>query len=194
MRRFVLFIVFPLLAMPLAACQPPAEPDFPDIRFDQMPPIDLDVAEIVVKTPYQEPLEPPHVGQEFPVPPSRAARNWVDDRLRAVGSRGAATVTINEASAVETDLKRTTGLTGLLTKDQAQSYEVRIEITIEATDPVGPRTASASMRVTKKTSVSEDATFNDREETWYQLTKDTMDNFNKAMVDQMHQSLSGFIK
>lgn len=194
MRRFVLFVFLPLMAVSLASCQPPPAPNFPDIRFNQEPPIDLDVAQIVVKTPFQEPLDPPYVGQQFPIPPSRAARNWVNDRLRAVGTRGTATVTINEASAVEADLKRTTGLKGLLTKDQAQSYEVRIEITIDVLDPQGPRTASANMRITKKTSVAEDASMNDREKTWYKLTKDAMANFNTAMVEQMHRTLGSFMK
>ena len=194
MRRFISFVVFSIMAMGLAACQPPGVPEYPDITFDHLPPIELDVAEIIIKTPYQEPLEPPHVGEQFPVSPSRAARRWVEDRLRAAGERGTATVTIVESSAVETELERTTGVTGLLTKDQAQSYEVTIEMSIEAMDPVGPRAGSASIRVTKKTSVAEDATMNEREETWYKMTQKAMNNFNEAMERQIGKTLSGFKK
>lgn len=194
MRRIYSILVFSVMAMGLVACQPPGKPKYPDITFNHLPPIELDVAEIVINAPYQEPLEPPHVGELFPVSPSRAARRWAEDRLRATGERGSATVTIIESSAVETELERTTGVTGLLTKDQAQSYEVTIEMSIEAMDPVGPRAGSASIRVTKKTSVSEDATMNEREGTWYKLTQNAMNSFNEAMEKQIGKTLSGFKK
>ena len=194
MRRCFSILVFCVMAMGLAACQPPAKPKYADITFDHLPPFELDVAEIIIKTPYQEPLESPHVGELFPVSPSRAARRWAEDRLRATGERGSATVTIIQSGAVETELERTTGVTGLFTRDQAQSYEIVIEMSIEAMDPVGPRAASASTRITKKTSVAEDVTLNEREETWYKLTKDAMNNFNKAMEKQIGKTMSGFMK
>ena len=194
MRRFYSILIFSVMAMGLAACQPLGKPKYADITFDHLPPIELDVADIVISTPYQEPLESPHVGELFPVSPSRVARRWAEDRLRATGERGSATVTIIESSAIETELERTTGVTGLLTKDQAQSYEITIEMSIEAMDSVGPRTGTASIRVTKKTSVAEDATMNEREETWYKLTQGAMNSFNAAMEKQIGKTLSGFKK
>lgn len=194
MRRSFSILVFFVMAMGLAACQPPGKPKFADITFDHLPPIELDVAEIIINTPYQESLEPPYVGEQFPVSPSRAARRWAADRLRAVGERGTATVTIIESSAVEIELERTEGVKGIFTKDQAQSYEVAIEMMIEAVDPVSSRKGSASTRVTKKTSVAEDITLNEREKTWYKLTKGAMDNFDAAMEKQIGRTLSGFRK
>jgi hypothetical protein len=194
MRRLYSFLIFSVMAVMLAACQPPGRPHYPEITFNHLSPIALDVAEIVIKTPYQESLEPPHVGEQFPISPSRVARRWVEDRLRATGQRGVATVTILESGAIETELERTTGVTGLLTKDQAQSYEIAIEISIEVMDPVGPRVGTASMRVTKKTSVAEDASMNEREDTWYKLTQGAMNNFNDAMEKQIGKTLASFRK
>ena len=194
MRRFISFVLLPSTALALAACQPPDKPRYPDITFDHLPPIRLDVAEIVVKSAYQEPLDAPHVGEQFPISPSRAARRWVDDRLQAVGQRGTATVTIVESSAVETELERTEGIKGVFTKDQAQSYEIAIEVLIEAMDPVGPRSATASARITRKTSVAEDVTLNEREATWYKLTQDGMNSFNEVMERQIGKTLGGFTK
>lgn len=194
MRRLYTIIVFSIAALGLAACQPPAGPKYPDITFDHLPPIELDVAEIVIRTPYREPLEPPHVGEQFPVTPSRAALNWAQDRITAVGTSGEAVVTIVESGAVEKELERTEGVKGLFTKDQAQAYEVVVEMKIEARTSEGQRKGSAVMRVTKKTSVPEDATMNEREETWYQLTKDVMNSFNDAMEQQIRSSLGAFMR
>ena len=151
------------------------------------------MAEIIIHTPYQEPLEPPHVGEQFPVSPSRAARNWAEEGLRAGGSSGTATVTIVESGAVETELARTTGVTGLLTKDQAQSYEVAIAMTVEAVQTDGTR-GLAEARVTKKTSVVEDANVNERETVWHKLTQDTMNSFNESMERQIGSYLAKFLK
>ena len=74
MRRSFSILVFFVMAMGLAACEPPGKPKFADITFDHLPPIELAVAEIIINTPYQESLEPPYVGEQFPVSPSRAAR------------------------------------------------------------------------------------------------------------------------
>jgi hypothetical protein len=194
MSRFIRFVVFPVVALGLVACTPPGKPKYDDITFTHLPPIELNVAEIIIKTPYQESLEPPHVGEQFPVSPSRAARSWAEDRLRAVGSSGTVTVTIIESGAVETELVRTKGVTGLLTKDQAQSYEIAIEMTIEAVQPGGAHTGIAESRVTNKTSVAEDASVNERESIWYKLTHNTMNSFNENMERQIGKYLSEFMK
>jgi len=193
MRRFIQFVVFPALVLGLVACQPPGKPKYDQISFTHLPPIELNVAEIIINTPYQEPLEPPHVGEQFPVSPSRAARNWAEDRLRAVGSSGTATVTIVESGAVETELARTKGVTGLLTKDQAQSYEVAIAMTVEAVQTDGTK-GLAEARVTIKTSVVEDANVNERETVWHKLTQDTMNSFNESMERQIGSYLAKFLK
>lgn len=195
MQNLVRLSVLCIAALTLAACPPPPpRPNYPDITFSNRPPINLDVAEIKVDVPYIEPLESPHVGESFPVPPLRAARNWAQQRLRAVGRRGSVTVTIVEASAVEAELKQAGGLKGLFTKQQAQRYDVTINMEILAVDPVGPRSARAAAQVKRSTTVPENADLNEREEIQYKLTKDAMDEFDKAMEGQIRRQLAGFVR
>ena len=196
MRRTGKIAILAVLALGLAACvyRPPETVSWPDITFTNQPPIDFDVAEIKILTPYREPIEPPHVGEQFPVSPSRAARNWAEDRLRAVGKRGTLTVTIQESSAVEELLQPSGGLKGLVTKEQTEKYLVVIAMEIKALDPVGPRAARAAARTRKSTTVREDATLDEREQIWYTLTKDTMADFNSAMERQIRETLASFLK
>lgn len=195
MQRLVRLSVLGTVALTLAACPPPPpRPTYPDITFTDKPPINLDVAEIKIDVPYIEPLDAPHVGESFPVPPLRAARNWVQQRLRAVGRSGSVTVTIVEAGAVEAELKQAGGLKGLFTKQQAQRYDVTINMQILAIDPVGPRTARAGAQVRRSTTVPENADLNQREEIQYKLTKDAMAEFDKAMESQIRQHLTGFVR
>ncbi len=196
MTRTGTYLAFALLPLWLAACAvPPVETrTWPDITFTHLPPIEFNVAEIVIRTPYREPIEAPHVGEQFPVSPSRAARNWAEDRLRAVGRRGTVTVTIQESSAVEEVLKQEGGLTGLVTKQQSERYVVVIAMEVSALDPVGPRSARAAARTRKSTTVREDVTLDEREQVWYNLTKDTMADFNAAMERQIRATLGSFLK
>jgi len=196
MRRIGQLFSLAVLALWLAACPPPPqEPvSWPDITFTSMPPIEFDVAEIKIDTPYREPIDPPHVGEQFPVSPSRAARNWAEDRLRAVGRRGTLTVTILESSAIEEQLESSGGLTGLLTMEQSEKYLVVVSMEFRALDPVGPRAATATARTRKSTTVREDATLDEREEIWYLLTKDTMAAFDEAMERQIRTTLGNFLR
>jgi hypothetical protein len=196
MRRIGQLTVPAFLALMLAACasKPPAPVSWPDITFTHLQPIEFNVAEIKIRTPYREPIDPPHVGEQFPVSPSRAARNWAEDRLRAVGRRGTLTVTILESGAVEEQLKSSGGLKGLLTYEQSEKYLVVIAMEFKALDPVGPRAATATARTRKSTTVREDATLEEREQIWYTLTKESMAAFDEAMERQIRTTLGSFLK
>jgi len=195
MRRLVSLFVLAAAAIGLAACPPPpALPTYAEITFSHLPPIEVNVAEIRIEVPYQEPLAAPHVGESFPVPPTRAARRWAEDRLRAVGDRGVLVITIREAGAVETELEQAGGLTGAFTKQQAQKYEATVSMLAEATDPVGPRVGNSSVTVRRSVTVREDADINEREDTWYKLTQDVMADLNTAMEAEMRRSLASFLR
>lgn len=195
MQPLVRLFILSAAAFVLVACPPPqSRPTYPDITFTDKPPINLDVAEIKIDVPYIEPLEPPHVGESFPVPPLRAARSWAQQRLRAVGRRGTITITIVEAGAEEAELKRAGGLKGLFTKEQAQRYDVTVDMQILAVDPVGPRTSRASAVVKRSITVPENADLNQREEIQYTLVKNAMADFDKAMESQIRKQLTGFVR
>lgn len=195
MRLVGLVFVLALTVLGLAGCTPPPEKVvWPEITFGHLPPLEFDVAEIRIETPYHEPIEPPHVGEVFPISPSRAALRWAEDRLRAVGTRGTVTVTIQESSAVETELEGAGGLKGLLTKEQTEKYLVTIAMKVEAMDPVGPRVASATTRTRKSNTVREDATVNEREKVWYRLTEEAMKDFDAGMTRQIKTVLGSFLK
>lgn len=195
MLRAAPVIFFAVLTLGLAACEaPPDKPVWPEITFTHLQPINFDVAEIRIETPYREPIDPPHVGEQFPVSPSRAALQWAEDRLRAVGTRGTVTVVIKESSAVETKLETSGGLKGLFTKEQTEKYLVTIDMEVRVLDPVGPRTAAAAARTRKSNTVREDANMNEREQIWYELTKGALQDFNTGMERQIRATLGNFLK
>ncbi|TNE35615.1 MAG: hypothetical protein EP348_08480, partial [Alphaproteobacteria bacterium] len=125
-----------LMTVVLAGCvKTPPTPTYPEITFQHLQPLYLNVGEIKVVNEFKSPLKPPHVEQELPVSIDQSVRNWVRDRLRTSGNSGAvATVTIKDASAVETELQKETGLKGMITKDQAQLYKFHVLVELKITD------------------------------------------------------------
>ncbi len=195
MRRCGLFLLFLLPAFILTACETPVGSSrFPEITFSHLPPIRLDVAEIVYTPKYSPPVGPPNVGHDFPTSPARAAERWIADRLVASGARGRAIVTIREATATESRLKVKEGISGAFTTDQAWRYDARVEIAIKASDPNRQLIARASAAARQSRTSPEDASLADREILWFALTENLMRQFDRAFAAQIRQDLAGFIK
>lgn len=195
MRRRGLSLVLFLPLFILAACETPvASSRFPEITFNHLTPIRLDVAEIVYTPKYQPPVSPPNVGHDFPTPPAQAAERWIADRLVASGTRGRAVVTIRKATATETRLKVKKGVTGAFTTDQAWRYDVRVEIAIKVSDPNRQLTARASAAAQQSRTAPEDASLADREILWFSLTEELMRQFDRTFAAQIRQDLAKFIK
>ncbi len=161
------------LALALAAClNAPPPPRFPDIRFNQEPPIQLDVARVEIVSAFQPSFALPDVEHEFPIPPQRALENLAKDRLQAIapGSRRVARFTIVDASVRETELPRREGLKADFTVQQAERYDGQFEIRLDIIDENCVIARTATARATRTRSVAEDITPNERDQVWYEMS------------------------
>jgi hypothetical protein len=177
----------------LAGCStPPPRPIFPDIRYTGAAPIRLDVAAIDVRDDYQPPLRPPNVDHLFPVPPARAAENWARDRLRATGTRGRAVFILRNASVIETELPQTPGITGALTTQPAQRYDVTLQATLQIVDAQGLPLRTANVTATRSQSVLEGITPNERDHAWYDMTNAVMQDFDRQMESEIRNNFGQY--
>jgi hypothetical protein len=182
------FVIATVLALAAGCSTPPPRPVFPELRFDAQPPIQLNVAQIEVVTSYQSPFHAPNVEYSFPVPPARAMASWAHDRLQAVGSGSRAIFTITNASVTETDLPQATGITGAFTTQAAQRYDLTLQANLQivAANGLDARTAAVTTSLTQ--SVLEGITPNDRDTTWYDMTKQAMANFDRQMESEIRRN------
>jgi hypothetical protein len=190
---------FPVLALAflgLAACSsaPPPHPTYPDIHFTSEPALQLDVAGIEVRNDYRPPFRAPNVEHLFPVPPARAAETWAHDRLKAVGHSGRAVFTIEKASVTETDLKTKGGITGAFTTQPAQRYDATLAATLTILDDHGLPVRTASGKVTRSQSVLEGVTPNQRDQSWYDMTKAMMADFDQQMTAEVQKNFGYYLK
>jgi len=186
---------FALAIVAVTGCSTPGtQKQFPEITFQHLPPIRLDVAEIVYSPRYQAPVNSPNIGHEFPTSPVTATERWIADRLIAAGSQGRAVVTIREATATETRLPLKKGVKGAFTTDQEWRYDAKVDVAIEVSDLNRQRSARANAGAKQSRTVGEDASLADREKLWFDLVDTLMRRFDQTFEAQIRKDLGAFIK
>jgi hypothetical protein len=193
-RGVVRIAFIAVAASALAACAAsPPHPQYPDIHFTNEQPIALAVSTVSLREDYSQSSEPPHVEQRFPVTPMHAIENWAHDRLSASGGPDRAVVDIADASVVEVALPRTTGVQGWFTTDQSERYDMTIQVTINIVDPTGLVVRTATVRASRSQSVAENISPDQRDQTWYDMTKDIMAAFDRQMESEIRNHFTGFV-
>ena len=176
MKKIVL-----ILGLLLAACQtvvaPP--PVYPQITFTNMKPFLFNVAQMEIVQEYKPSMLPPNVDHLFLITPTEAVRIWARDRITTKGVLKTMKVIIKDASVVEQQLPKTEGIVGLFTKDQAANYTAHLDVRLEiiGSDPLFPE-SEASIAVTRSKTIGEDASVNDRNALYYELTRGLISDFN----------------
>lgn len=179
----------------LSACQAaPRAPVYPDLTFANLAPFRFDAASLEIVEAYKPPLKPPNVEHEFPLTPAAAARRWAADRVKAVGTQGLVRFIVREASVVEVPLKRTEGLKGLITEDQAERYDARLVIEIEVRDERGFKRGFVSAVAKRSRTVPENMTLNERDQIFFEITEALMQDINAELEKQVITHLARFLR
>ncbi|WP_169543422.1 hypothetical protein [Sneathiella aquimaris] len=188
-------VVVGILGVVLASCvSVPEKQQYADITFQHLAPIRLDVGEIRVVNEFRSPLKAPNVEHELPVKLDKSIQRWSQDRLRAVGNSNAyAVLTIKDASVIEKELPKTTGLTGLFTKDQVVSYEFNVNVELQVVTINGSK-GLALAQARREKSISEEATLNERDRLYFNQTEIIMQDFDKEMEKNIRNFLTPFLR
>ena len=97
-RRFVL-----LLPLALVACGGDEETVFEPLRYNYLPPIQLNVASIEIEQRFVPAGEPPDVSGQDPTPPMEVLKTMASDRLQAFGTANKAVFAVQDASLTRDD-------------------------------------------------------------------------------------------
>lgn len=185
---------FACLALFLTACAPsPRLPEPLGLAYLANKPIRLNIARVEVEKKYQSSSTPPHVENDFPVPPVAMIQQWVQDRLLPVGKTGYAVVTIEDASVVEVPLQGTKGFKGMFTVDQSEQYDAKMSVKIEIFDDSGQAQGFAYARAQGSRSVAENFTLGQRRKVWIVMMEKIMNNLDAELDRNVKSYLSQYI-
>lgn len=187
-----------LLALTLltVACQQAPGPYTPaPLEFGNQQPIRLNVAEVRVVENYRSSLQAPYVEQEFPIMPAAGVKQWLKQRVQAVGTQGALEVVIDDASVKEVKLPKTEGWKNLFTNDQDARFDASLKVTFRLYDGTSAiSNASGDVIVTRSRTIDEKATVNQRTKMFEEMGREMMTLFDKESTLRLQQYFNAYIK
>ena len=172
----------------LASCGPPAmTPNFADIHFTSGP-LALQASQIIIRNQSATAGDP-----GYPVQPVHAMENWANDRLRPNGQGGPARFTINASAAVKNIPANTSGISGAVTDQISQQYDVTVDGTLELLDDHQMAIRSVRATAARAMTVLQSSTINDRDQARYDLVKATMTDFDRQIEEQMRNNFGTYL-
>jgi hypothetical protein len=168
-----------MLALPLllAACGDDEAPQtpytFPPLRYDYLPPIQLNVASIDIQQRFIPAGVPPDVTSSDPVRPVDALKAMANDRLQALGTSGKAVFAIQDAT--------------LSRINDVVRGSMSVSLTVYNADNVQSGYATASVER------SHSGLSGALSQTLYDMTKTMMDDMNVEFEYQVRQNLKDWL-
>ena len=188
--------IWVVLVTALAGCSttPPVQ-RFPELTYGHLGVMRFDASRVEIASEYQPPLRAPNVDHMFPTPPERVMRRWAQDRLAAAGAGDRfVRFVVLDAKVTETNLPRSTGVTGAFTRDQSQRYDLTMAAAIEVREERGNfRTGYATASTSRSRTVREDITINDREKVWFEMLEQAMNELNTELERQVRANMTRFL-
>ena len=167
--------------------------NFSELRFDHLPVIKLDIAEIKIVEKYRSPLQFPNVEHELPIAPATIIRNWVNDRLRAKGKNGIARFIILDASVKAEALTKKNDVTASFTIDQSARYHAQLSAKLEVENAGGLGQGFATAISSRQRTVPEALSINERYKLLNEFVKAAAIDFDKAMTQNIKKHLELFL-
>jgi len=178
----------------LAGCTTPSPaPEYPELTFKHLPPIRLDAASMEIVEEFKSPFAAPNVEHLMPVSPAAAMRRWAMDRLVPVGSGGRIVFTIADAGVIETKLAPTPGVRGVVTKDQSERYDAKLQVRISVDGGDNRRRGDVSAEAMRSRTVIEGLSLNEREKIWFQMSEDLIMDMNGELETAIRSFLQPFL-
>lgn len=195
LRRLPVLMLTALTALLLVGCATKLPEDrYPPMRFQDLPPIAVNIAKIEVEEQYRPPLKAPNIEHEIPLSPMSVMRNWAQDRLKAVGTAGTGRFIITEASVVREALKKTSGIKGALTRDQDERFTARFKARLVVNTAGGLGSGFAEAFVERSQTVPENMTLKQRDDKLYAFIRAAGKEFNDEMELNIRRHLGPFLQ
>lgn len=171
-------------ALSLSGCamSPPAW-DWPDLTFEQVRPLSIDVAKIEVFNDFRPSGQPPHIEHLFKLAPGETARDLLGKQLRAAGLNDILRVTVEDASVFSAEGPAQGKLFGFLPREETERWRAVMSVRFELVDEKAPDIVRARARITArrdKTIVSS-ASPAERDRVFFQMTENLSNDLAKNL-------------
>lgn len=183
-----------LSAILVAGCTTPSPaPKYPEITFTHVQPFRFDAASLDIVDTFKPAFSNPFVEHLMPISPAASARRWAGDRIALAGESGRVVFTIIDASVTETPLKRTTGVRGVVTSDQSERYDARLQVKLAVRSGDGRQRGEVMAEANRSRTVAENLSLNERERVWFEMTEVLISELNGELETAIRKFLQPFL-
>lgn len=166
----------------------------PDISFKQYQPIYLDVGNVDFVEEYKSPRQEPYVEHLLPITPAEATKQWVKDRIRAVGLNHTLQVIIKDASVKAVPLaQQGSSLTAVFSDNPTRRYDARLEVEMRIYNDGPMSDASVTVVATQSNTINNKATLDERKAIFARMTVQLMDSANAELEKQIFRYFTRYI-
>lgn len=184
MRNCSIFVSL-LFAALLAGCvtNPQVAARLPDMTFDNLKKVELNVRSVEVRDDYLSPMMPPHVEHLFSVPLYTVAENLLKSQLISMGSENVLRAIIVEASVVRTELAIDHGFQDFLMRKPAEQFDAKVLLRFELFNERAPDIVlgHAEVEAKRTKTLLEGSSAADRDTAYYELTEGVMNDLNNGL-------------
>ena len=180
MKFMAMFVAVSLLA----GCQnAPPDTQTPQLVFDTLPQISMNVARIEIVDGYQPPMKAPNVDHLFKQPPRDVARRVLEKQLVANGSNHTLRVIIEDASVIKKDLPVSQGFTGFFSNEESEEYISRVSLKFQLiADDTADRVVADAFVLSERTqTLLEDSSPAERDMAFFTLDENIMQDLRKGI-------------
>jgi hypothetical protein len=95
---------------------------------------------------------------------------------------------------LEVPLERNAGLAGWFTTEQSERYDARLAVRLEVVDGQGARVGEVTAEAERSRTVPEDASVNDRQAMWFDLTDNLMRDLDATLEKNIGAYLKSYLR
>ena len=195
MKITSVFVSLALLFLTGCADMGPPVTHPPELTFDHVPEIRLNVATASIVDQYKPPMQAPHMEHLLNTPLYDALHRLTAHQLAAAGARDKVVVTIEDASIIAKKLPMSGGVSGALSREPSERYDGRAVVRVDLYRDDQPDRVAGYVEATAERSsmLFDDMTAAEREGVLFDLTEGLANDIARSLDSIAHEKLGEII-
>jgi len=182
------------LFLGLASCaDKPVPPPSAPVGFGDRPPLTFTVKSIEMIDAYVPLGRPPNIDHEFPTRASQVVAHWVSDRLRHTDGDAELRVTLVDGAVIETVVKKSAGLVGVVKDQQSRRYDATVTVRLEMVEAGTVRVWTEGTTRRSRT-VADSLTLAERDRVFDQFMWSLGRDLDRVLEQQIRAHFGAYLK
>lgn len=192
MKNGFRLLLMAFLSLGVAGCTSNPSPEgkpLPQLTFDHVQPLMVDVASINIDNRYQPGYDMEDVSESFPTPPDMAIQNYTERRLQPAGNTGVLNVVIKDAHVYQSQVKPEGAVNRWFGMNDSDLYDILIKVSMFALNDSGERSPTVNMEFKSEMKIPEHYSIAEREAKQLEFLEELMKKVDQSYTKSLRDDL-----